>query len=183
MLHTTFKLLKLHGACGQEPGSGVGYDKLASHLGGTAKYGKNTPIPLTEVLDSNGLDDALWCLRAVLPTEEADRDREARLLACDYAEHVLPLFEEQYPGDSRVRDCIATARRFALGQATQSELDAAEAAWVAWAAWTAVGDAARAAWVAWAAARAAARAAAEAAERQWQAELLRSRLEASVSRC
>ena len=135
MLHTTFALLHREGACAP------GYKKLAKHLGGISKYGASTPIPLAEVLTSNGLDDALWCLRAVLDTEIATRDRLSRLLACDYAERALPIFEATYPDDNRPRQAIEVARRFADGQASPEELAAArDAAWAA--AWDAT-DAAR----------------------------------------
>ena len=122
MLHTTFNQLKLAGACGQTIGSGEGYDKLAMYLGGVAKYGKTTLIPLTTILDSNGLDDALWCLRAVMPDETEKRDRVARLLACDFAEEVLHFYEDKYPGDDRIRMVIHIARQFAEGRVTQEEL-------------------------------------------------------------
>ena len=92
-------------------------------------------------------------------------ERTARLFAADCAEHVLSLFEKRYPDDKRPRETIGVARRFARGEATREELDAArDAAW----------DAARAAaWnAAWAAARAAARDAAwnaaRDAETSWQ---------------
>jgi hypothetical protein len=85
----------------------------------------------------------------------------ARLFACDCAAHVLKIFEKECPNDKRPRECIAVARKFARGKATQEERaaarDAAGAAARAAArdaAWAAAGDAA------WAAARAAARAAA-----------------------
>ena len=156
MLHTTFALLRQHGACTD------GYKKLAKALGGVKAYGQDKPIPLTAVLDSNGLDDTLWCLRAVLPEEKAERDKQARLLACDYAERALNREREdgREPGPSSW-DAIRVARAFALGQATNAELAAAwEAAWAA---------AGVAAWVA-----------AWAAERELQAERFREYLERSA---
>jgi hypothetical protein len=87
-------------------------------------------------------------------------DRLLRLFAVACARDVLHLFEDKYPNDSRVRDCIDVAERFANGDATAQEI---AAAWDA--ARAAVGDAARAA--AWDAAGAAARAAARAAD--WDA--------------
>jgi hypothetical protein len=119
MLHTTFELARMHNPC---LGS---YRKAVRALGGIKTYGKDTPIPLTRVYEICGLDDALWCLRCVLPEEEEERDKVARLLACTYAEGV--------------------ARRFALGLATTEELAsagawAADAAWAAsYAAWAASG--------------------------------------------
>ena len=197
MLHTTFKLLKQANAC--EPN----YRDFAKALGGVKSYGEDAPIPLTKVLEINGLDDAHWALRCVLPEEEGKRDRLSRLLTADYAEHVLHLFEAKFPNDNRPRVVIETARRFARGEATKEELWAAgEAAWAARAAaWEAAREAAgaaagEAAWAARAAAwevagapasaaagavRAAAwevARAARAAEREWQTKHLREMLEA-----
>jgi hypothetical protein len=91
---------------------------------------------------------------------EAWNDRTARLFAADCAEHLLPLFEADFPTDDRPRKAIETARRFADGKASREEMAAAQAAAGA-AAWDAAWDAARAA--AWDAAQAAARAAARVA--------------------
>ncbi len=129
------------------------------------------------------------------------------LLACAWAEHVLPIFEKTHPKDRRPRVAIETARAWCRDEATGEELDAARAAArdaagaaaraaagaaaraAAWdAAWAAAGDAAwaaarDAAWAAardaaWAAARAAAWDAARAAEREWQTQTFREMLEA-----
>ena len=132
MLSTTLTLLKEHGACAE------GYKTLAKALG--RGYGKDTPIPLARIVETNNLVDALWTMQAVPPEQAVDRDRIERLLACDYAEHVLHLFEAKHPTDLRPRQAIEVARRFAVGDATQEELAAAGAA--AWAAGDA-GDAER----------------------------------------
>ncbi|MDP2654430.1 MAG: hypothetical protein Q8Q08_10420, partial [Candidatus Omnitrophota bacterium] len=87
--------------------------------------------------------------------EETARDKLAHLLACDYAERVLGLFETAYPDDKRPRQAIETAKLYANGQATTDALDAARAA-----------------------ARAAAGGAARAAERKWQGRRLMKYLEA-----
>ena len=55
-------------------------------------------------------------------------ERSARLFACDCATHVWPLFEQKNPTDSRPRNCIEIARKFAIGNATANEMDAARAA-------------------------------------------------------
>jgi hypothetical protein len=122
VLTTTFARAKEANACIES------YRKFAKFKGGVTKWGKDTPFPLSEVLEVCGLNDALWALRIVI--EPADR--EMRLFACDCAKRVLPIFEEEYPEDNRPRRAIETARRFALGKATQEELAAAaEAAWAA----------------------------------------------------
>jgi hypothetical protein len=82
----------------------------------------NKSIQKDEIISAKYLDPYLQKLG----------DRERRLLACDYAERVLPLFEAQYPSDDRPRQAIEVARRFANGQATEEEmLEARDAAWLA----------------------------------------------------
>ena len=164
MLHTTFARAKEAKACIES------YRKFAKFKGGIKKWGKDMPFPLSEVLEVCGLEDAIWCLCVVIEPAE----REIRLFACDCAERALHIWEEKYPDDKRPRQAIETARKYAMGQATQHNLDAASAAaedaaedadedagnvaWVAaWAAWDATGDAVRAA--VWAAGD---------AEREWQ---------------
>lgn len=157
---TTFAALKGKGACES------GYKKLATALGGITNYGKETPINLMQILESNGVDDCLWALRAVTHSK---LDKVSRLMACDFAEAVLPIFEKEYPSDDRPRVSILTARRFANCEASVDEMaEAWAAAWAA--ARSAAGDAAWAA--AWAAACAAAGDAAWAA----QSEIIRKYL-------
>src|SRR3990167_7615399 len=118
-LTTTFTLLRKADACTE------GYKKLAKHLGGVTKYGVDTPIDLLTILDSNGLPDTLWCLRAT--QQEADVLTVARLFAIDCAERVLPIFEAKYPNDQRPRQAIQAAKDFLAGKITQEELRAAAA--------------------------------------------------------
>jgi len=125
----------------------------------------NEPISITTIIDSNGLDDALWCLRAV-----DGHEREMRLFAVDCARSVQSLIT-----DPRNIVALDVAESHANGFASDNELKAAWAAArnAAWdAARAAAGDAARDAAraaagaardTAWAAARDAARAAAGAA--------------------
>jgi len=103
-------------------------------------------------------------------------DRSARLFACDCADRALALLEKP---DPRSVEAVAVARRFAVGDATGKELDAARAAAedAARAAAYAARAAARAA--AWAAG-AAARAAAWDAEREWQTGRLMQYLRGEV---
>ena len=131
-----------------------GWEKLLTHLGKTKA--DDEPLPLTVVLDSNGLDDCLWCLRAV-----DGYDREFRLFAVWCARQVQHLMTNQ-----RSIDALDVAERYANGEATDKDLSAAWAAWAAAraaaraAALAAVRDAS-AAWTAYSAAARAARAAQE----------------------
>jgi len=134
----------------------LGWRKLLKHLGKTKS--DDEPLSILTILESNGLDDALWCLRAV-----KGRDREIRLYAVWCARQV-----QHINTDPRVSACIDVAERFANGEATDEERDAARAA-----AWAAAGDAARdaAGAAAWAAARAAAGDAAGDAQKKHLIEL------------
>ena len=137
-----------------------GWLKLLKHLGKTKA--DDEPLDLLTVLDSNGLDDALWVMSYAKPD-----DRLARHFQAWCAEQVLPIFEAERPNDRRVRDQIAMLRnddatyedRAAARAAAEAAARAASWAAARTAAWTA----ARA--TAWDAARAAARTAARAAAR------------------
>jgi hypothetical protein len=148
-IKTTFTALRKAEACTE------GYRKLAKHLGGITKYGKNTPIPVSVILNSNGLNDALWVLR-----NAASGDVKPVVVqwACDCAERVLSIWETKYPDDSRPRDAINAARAWLANPCGETR-QAAYAAYVAYG----IRAAARAAAYAADAARAAAYAAERAA--------------------
>ena len=157
-MKTTLNAIREHSPCAE------GWRKLLAHLGKT--QADDEPLAITTILDSNGLDDALWCLRAV-----TGHDREIRLYAVWCARQVQHLMT-----DPRSIAALDVAERFANGAATAEELDGARAAAraAAWAAaraaaGDAAGDAARAA--AWDAAWAAARDGASETERQAQVEI------------
>ena len=135
-MKTTLNAIREHAPCAE------GWKKLLTYLGKTEA--DDEPLSLLTILDSNGLDDALWALRAV-----QGYDREKRLYAVWCARQVEHLLTDQ-----RSLDALEVAERFARGRATREELAAArDAAWdAAWAA--AAGSSASAA--AWAAAYAAA---------------------------
>ena len=160
MLHTTLRLAHEAGACTDS------YQVVAKALGGIQAWGLDTPIPLSRILDIRGLDDTLWCLCCIIPEDEAARDKLARLLACDYAEHVAGFWVAPAGVSWQPRDTIEVARRYAYGNATQEELAAAESA--------AGSDAWSSAW----SSALSAKSIAESAEREWQAQRLREVLEA-----
>ena len=138
-MKTTLNEIRKHGPCES------GWTKLLVHLGKTRA--DDEPVSILTILDSNGLNDAIWCLRAV-----SGHDREIRLFAVWCARQV-----EHLNNDPRVKACNDTTERFAHGLATEHELTSARVAVLA-AAEAADGDAVLAA--ARVAARAAARAAA-----------------------
>jgi len=128
----TLAQLRKEGACVS------GYNKLVCSLQGKPfdcgrdtyiRYAHKGPINLLHILESNGVDDCLWALRAV---KHVERDRIALYIACDCAEAVLHIYETERPDDNRPRYAVEVARRFADSNATQEELAAAsDAAWAA----------------------------------------------------
>ena len=123
---------------------------------------KNEIVTLTAILNSEiPLKDKFWFVCKKLLTKEQNQK-----LAIDVAEMVLPNYEEKYPGDSRLRDCIEATKQFLAGHISIEKLRekryAAADAYAAAAAYAA--DAAYAAYTAYAAADAYAAAAAYAAD-------------------
>ena len=159
MIYTTLNEIRKHHPCKD------GWEMLLKSLGKTKA--DDEQISFEYILNSNGIDDALWCLR-VLPES---MDSNIRLLVCDLVE---PAMQYVLDGETRPQEAIRIARAYANGEASIEELGAAaDAAWAAAdaadAAWAAedAADAARAAEDAAWAARSAARAAEDAA---WAAE-------------
>jgi hypothetical protein len=142
-MKTTLNKIRAHRPCAD------GWWKLLTYLNKTEA--DDEPLSIATILDSNGIDDALWCLRAV-----EGHDREMRLYAVWCARQVQHLIN-----DPRSLAALDVVERHAHGMATDVELAAAgEGAGAA--VWEAAGDVARASAgdSAWAATSASAREAA-----------------------
>ena len=125
-IKTTLNKIRSHQPCAD------GWEKLLKKLGKTKA--DDDPLDLLTILKSNGLDDALWCFRAV-----DGHDRDMRLFGVWCAQQVQHLMTDQ-----RSIDALDAAERFANGKATIKELNTAwDAAWST--AWATAGDAAWAA--------------------------------------
>jgi hypothetical protein len=151
-MQTTLNRIRANGPCGIKPqpdGTLTGYLKLRAYVG--EDYDPDAPIDLLMILDSNGLNDALWCLRAV---DVPERDIRRYALAC--ARRV-----EHLDKSGAATRCNDVHERWLAGDATDEELEAArDAAWAARdAAWGAAWDAAEDA---------------EDAERDYQTRLLKA---------
>ena len=168
MIYTTLELCKEKHACVS------GYRTLKKSL--KKGHEDSDLIPLTHLIESNSIQDAIWALRA---TTEPCRDFITDFaLWC--AEQVLDIYETKYPNDKRVRECLEGIVKYRDGEISKEDLmvlrraatatadaaaddaDANVAAYTAAAAAAAAADA-NAAWAADAAANAAAYAAAYAA--------------------
>ena len=122
MIYTTLNKIRAHDPCSD------GWAKLLRNLNKT--MADDEPLSLLTILNSNGLDDALWCLRAV-----DGHQREMRLYAVWCARQVQHLINDSY-----LLAELDMAEQRAYGNCTDHELSAASAA-----AWDAAWDAARAA--------------------------------------
>ena len=163
MFYTTLNKIREHSPCCE------GWRRLLTYLGKT--NADDEPLSFKSILDSNGLDDAIWALRSIDAPE-------VRLFAVRCVRQIQHLIS-----DERSLNALDVSEAYAVGEATKDELsaawyaarDAAEAAAEAaardaagyaagYAARAAAWDAARAA--AWDAARAAARDAARDAQQK-----------------
>ena len=122
-MKTTLNEILEHDPCGQESEGRTGFSKLLKCLDKTKA--DDEPLEFETILKSNGIKDAVWCLRVL------DYNGR-RLFQADVAESVLHIFGQKYPDDDRPRKAIEAARNPEL---TTGELsDAANAAYAAYAA-------------------------------------------------
>lgn len=160
-----------------------GLVRVTRLLGGARKW-NGLVITAAEARAAGAtFDDLIWAASALALTDN-DIDGRVRLFLADCAAHVLHIYENFAPGDTRVRDCITAARQFSRGEIGEAAwtkwatgaVEAADAAWAVRAAGAAVAaGAAQAVWVAEPArAAGAARAAVaeRAEERDWQFDRL-----------
>jgi len=85
------------------------YHRLKDRLG--PGYKDLDPINLLTILDLGGVTDCLWALRA--SKDHPQKDKVIRSMAADFAELVLPFYEQAYQDDGRPRKAVEAARRYA----------------------------------------------------------------------
>ena len=101
---TTLNKIRSHSPC-QE-----GWTTLLKHLNKTSA--DDEPLSLLTVLDSNGLDDAVWCLRTE-PTPE--RIQRFALAVARRTQHLHP----------QAKATLDVVERYLSGQASKADLNAA----------------------------------------------------------
>ena len=143
MLYTTLRLLREQDACSS------GLSTLIASLPAKhsdADRAESEEISLAHILESNGLEHAIWALRATT----VDARKIAARMAIDFAYQVLDNFERQFPADRRPRTALETATAFLDKKITPADLAAARSAYMAesaarLAAWSAAWSAAESA--------------------------------------
>mgnify|MGYP000932253072 CR=1 FL=1 len=108
MINTTLRAIKEYAPCAE------GWKKLLKHLGKSTV--DNEPLPLVEILKSNGLDDAICCLRAV-------DHKNVMLFAVACAREVQHLMT-----DRRSVQALDVAEAYVDGGATWGDLEHARSA-------------------------------------------------------
>jgi hypothetical protein len=101
---TTLNQIRSHRPCTEV------WPKLLKHLGKT--QGDDEPLSLLTILESNGLDDAIWCLRTE-PTP--DRIQRFALAIARRVEHLSPA----------AKACNDITEQYLDGTATKAEIEAA----------------------------------------------------------
>ena len=99
-----------------------GWQTLLKHVG--KDFDPDAEINLLTILESNGVADMLWSLRAT----DQDSKRIASQLAIEFAEQALPLFEKRRPNDERPRKAIQAARDYLDGKISLEQLRASRQA-------------------------------------------------------
>ena len=124
MFYTTLNKIREHSPCCE------GWRRLLTYLGKTKA--DDEPLSFKSILDSNGLDDAIWALRSIDAPE-------VHLFAVRCVRQIQHLIS-----DERSLNALDVSEMYAVGNATSEEISAAwDAAWAA--SWDAALDAARAA--------------------------------------
>lgn len=125
MFYTTLNKLREHSPCCE------GWRRLLTYLGKTKA--DDEPLSFKSILDSNGLDDAIWALRSI-------DSPEVRLFAVRCVRQIQHLISDECS-----LNALDVSEMYAVGNATSEEISAArDAAWAA--SWDAALDAAREAW-------------------------------------
>lgn len=100
----------------------VTHDAWHTHKNLRALFDGKSIAPLAVCDLDIPVKDRLW----ILLRPDIIPERELRLLACDFAEHVLYIFERDYPGNNHVRDLIETARDYVRGEVMLDAMDIAQ---------------------------------------------------------
>ena len=96
-----------------------GWKKLLNHLGKTSA--DEEPLDFSTILESNGIEDAVWCL-CTLPY------KDRCLFLMEVAYKVLPVFGGRFPKDKRPREALEAIQKYFDGSITEEELRRASVA-------------------------------------------------------
>ena len=111
-METTLNEILKHNPCSQYSDK-AGWGLLLKNL--DKKEADDEPLSLKYILESNGIEDAIWALRCF-------DYRDYCLFLADVAEGVLPIFEKQNREDKRPRRAVEAIRLFHQGAISKGDL-------------------------------------------------------------
>ena len=146
-MYTSLNEILKHGPCGKHSDGVSGFSRLLKFL--NKDKGDDEPLSFTTILESNGISDAIWCLRT-LPGYDL-KVMEFKLKCARRVEYL--------DKSGKTKECLDIVARFIAGDATRDDLraaaddayaayaaaDGADTAYTAYAAYAAADDAAYAA--------------------------------------
>lgn len=123
-LTTTLNRIWCYYPCNRKPDNprDTGWNRLIDYLG--HDFDHDTEINLLTILESNGVQDCLWTLRATIQ----DSRKIAVQLAVEFAKRVLDIFESEYPCDDRPRKAIEAGESWLRESNEKNRAKAAKAA-------------------------------------------------------
>lgn len=115
-MYTTLQKIRNYDPCA------VGWDTLLRYLG--KRHADDEPLAIVTVLESNGLDDALWALRAL-----DGFDDKKHIFAIECARRVQHIIDRPclMPSLIPIIDALDAAEAYAMGYASFHELARARA--------------------------------------------------------
>ncbi len=109
----TTNIIMDHNPCGQYSDGKTGISKLMNYLNQSSV--NDNEFTLIDVLKSNGIKDAVWCLRCFDYLDVC-------LFMADVAESVLDIYEKSNSNSKAPRKLIQDLRDFKTGKITKDEL-------------------------------------------------------------
>jgi len=104
-----------------------GWDVCEDGLSDFMDMHSDKTVSLKDALESNGTEDLLSAFFDNKEHFVESQIKDAKLLLCDYADHVLHIFEEKYPDNNAPRTCIETTRKYINGECSKAGLIVAKA--------------------------------------------------------
>jgi hypothetical protein len=112
IMKTTLRKIKEFDPCGQDEDDNCGFSLLKKNIG---SVGLDTEVSLMQILESNGIRDAILALRCFTYKDYC-------LFLADIAESVYHIYKKKNPKDTVIWECIQAIHYFKHGFITIKKL-------------------------------------------------------------
>lgn len=109
-IKVTLNEIKSHSPCKD------GWENLLKSLNKTKA--DDTEVTFSYIAETNGVSDALWCLRVLGDKHK----REKFYLIAEIAGSVAHIYNKKYPNDNRVNDCIQAGKDYVDNKTSSEDL-------------------------------------------------------------